>query len=416
MARLPDSEGSIYTVSELTSQIRYLVSGRFRDVAVEGEVSNFKVYPSGHLYFTLKDDGAMIRAVFFNYRLKGPVEEIGEGDVVLCEGRVDVYEKRGEYQLVVNAMAARLDQGLLYRRFLELKEKLFREGLFDPSHKKALPFLPGRIGIITSPAGAAVRDMLRIIFQKNEHMEVLIYPVKVQGEEAPFEIVEALTHFNASREVDVIILGRGGGSLEDLAPFNDEGVARAIFASRIPVVSAVGHEVDFTIADFVADVRAPTPTAAADTVVPAGQELTDILEGLKASLRQAVRSVVERSRLSLYESAMALKERKDFFTSYRMYVDELGSNLGHAMALLLRDRRQKAEGLAQRLRDLNPETILKRGYSITTRKETGEVIRSARVVSGGEPLAIRLHEGSLDAVVTGCSDDGPPARHPINQD
>ena len=223
---------------------------------MEGEVSNAKLYPSGHIYFTLKDDNAMMKAVVFNYYGKFPDKTLmKDGDTVTCEGKIDVYEKRGEYQLIVNNLTIKSDQGNLYLKFLALKEKLFKEGLFDEAKKKPLPVFPERIGIVTSSAGAAVRDILRIIYGKFENVAVEIYPVKVQGEEAPPEIVEGLAYFNKTKSVDVIIVGRGGGSLEDLAPFNEEIVARAIYASVIPVVSAVGHEIDFTIADFAADVQ-----------------------------------------------------------------------------------------------------------------------------------------------------------------
>ena len=224
-------EFSIYTVSEITSEIKRLVAGHFRDVIVQGEISNFKLYPSGHLYFTLKDDVAMLRGVFFNSLGRYNPEMIKDGVAVICQGRVDVYERRGEYQLIVSAIEAK-GLGLLQLKFQMLKEKLLKEGLFDTEKKKALPVLPRCIGIVTSPAGAAVRDMLKIISGKFENMSILIYPVRVQGEEAPYEIVEGIKYFNETRGVDVIIVGRGGGSLEDLAPFNEEAVARAIYSSR----------------------------------------------------------------------------------------------------------------------------------------------------------------------------------------
>jgi exodeoxyribonuclease VII large subunit len=396
------SLSAIYSVTELTALIKQIIGGRFRDVRVEGEVSNAKLYPSGHLYFTLKDDNAMIRAVAFGYASKYFGSALlKDGDMVVCEGRVDVYEKRGEYQLIVSDLAVRRDEGLLLKKFLELKEKLFKEGLFDAARKRPLPLVPGRIGIVTSPAGAAIRDMLRIISSKFENMTVAIYPAKVQGDEAALEIAEGIAHFNQTKEVDVIIIGRGGGSLEDLAPFNEEFLARTIAASQIPVVSAVGHEVDFTIADFVADVRAPTPTAAADLVVPRKQELLDIIATLATDLEQAMRTRLERARFSLYEGAMELKDRRDFIVSHRMYVDELSVRLIHNLDRFFRDRKARLEGLSQRIVDLNPENILKRGYSITTKKTTGVVVSDAAQVVGGEELDVRLHKGSLDVSVSG---------------
>lgn len=390
---VPD-EFSIYTVSELTSEIKHSLSARFRDILVEGEISNFKLYPSGHLYFTLKDNASMVRAVFFHYRNRYPEGSIGDGVAVICRGRIDVYERRGEYQLVVSAVEPR-GLGILQLKFQVLKEKLHKEGLFDQDRKKALPLLPRSVGIITSPVGAAVKDMLKIIAQKFANMSVTVFPVRVQGQDAAYEIVEGIEYFNKSRTVDVIIVGRGGGSLEDLAPFNEEMVARAIYASTIPIVSAVGHEIDFTIADFVADVRAPTPTAAADLVVPSKSELLDVMDGFRIRLEQAVKSVLERYRLALYQEVMELKERRDLFLSHRMYVDELLNNLFHTYSTYMTAKKAKVDALVQRLTDLNPEDILKRGYSITMKQSTGEVVVDASQVVRGEKLAVRLAQGEL---------------------
>jgi exodeoxyribonuclease VII large subunit len=391
-------EFSIYTVSGLTSEIKQLISSQFRDVLVEGEISNFKLYPSGHLYFTLKDNTSMIRGVFFNYRGRYPEGAIGDGVAVICRGRVDVYERRGEYQLIVSAIEPR-GLGILQLKFQMLKEKLLKEGLFDPEKKKPLPVLPRSIGIVTSPAGAAIRDILKIIFGKFENMSVLIYPVRVQGEEAAYEMVEGIEYFNKAKNVDVIIMGRGGGSLEDLAPFNEEVVARAIYASQIPVVSGVGHEIDFTIADFVADVRAPTPTAAADLVVRAKSEFLDVIEGMRSQLKQGMKTRMERCKLSLYQEVMELKERKEIFISHKMYLDELLNNLVHGFATYFTARKTQVEALAQRLIDLNPEDILKRGYSITMKKETGEIVISSTQVVRGDELAVRLSRGELGVTV-----------------
>jgi len=391
-------EFSIYTVSQLNSEIKQLIGGQFRDVLVEGEISNFKLYPSGHLYFTLKDDTSMVRGVFFNYQGRHFGDTIGDGVAVICRGRVDVYERRGEYQLIVSAIEPR-GLGALQMKFQILKERLLKEGLFDPEKKKPLPVLPRSIGIVTSPAGAAIRDMLKIIQGKFANMSVLIYPVRVQGEEAANEIVEGITYFNQNNCADVIIIGRGGGSLEDLAPFNEEIVARAIYASKIPVVSGVGHEIDFTIADFVADVRAPTPTAAADMVVRAKSEFIDIIKGVKSELEQNMRTRLERAKLALYQEVMELKEQKEIFVSHRMYLDELLNNLIHAFSTFFTGKKVQVGSLAQRLDDLNPEGILKRGYSITMKKKTGEVVVNAGQAEHGEELSVRLHQGELGVTV-----------------
>jgi exodeoxyribonuclease VII large subunit len=400
MAKSLGLQTEVYTVSELTSQIKLILSNRFREITVEGEVSNAKLYPSGHLYFTLKDETATIKGVVFNYRMRWTGEgTVKDGDRVVCDGRVDVYEKRGEYQLIASTIRPKGDQGILYRRFLELKERLYKEGIFDLERKKPLPLFPERIGIITSPAGAAVRDMLKVIFGKYENMSVLIYPVKVQGEEAPFEIVEAIEYFNQAGEADVIILGRGGGSLEDLAPFNEEIVARAICASKTPIVCGVGHEVDFTIADFAADLRAPTPTAAADMVVRSRSEWADLIALLRDGMVQGMKRRIERARNLLYQGVMELREMRDIFTSQRMYLDELLNNLIHGSATYLRDRRNRLENLKTRLADLHPHNILKRGYSITTRPVTGEVLVDAAQVEEGETLEVRLFHGALGVLV-----------------
>lgn len=388
----------IYTVSELTAQIKKSINSQFQDVLVEGEVSNMKLYPSGHLYFTLKDDFAMINAVVFNYYGKYPEDVMKDGIAVICKGRVDVYERRGQYQLLVDEIEVK-GLGLLQLKFQMLKEKLFKEGIFDVSRKKTIPLLPERIGIITSPMGAAIRDMLKIIFGKFENMSVTICPVKVQGDEACYEIVEAITHFNKTKDVDVIIIGRGGGSFEDLAPFNEEIVARAIYDSEVPIVSGIGHEIDFTIADFVADVRAPTPTAAADLVVKGKKELLDIIVNMKNALEQNIKGRLEKARFSLYQGAMELKERKDFIVTYRMYLDEILNNLIHGFTLYFRDKKGQIETLTQRIKDLSPDNILKRGYSITVKRDTKEVVVSTGQVVKGEDLLVKLHKGELGVSV-----------------
>jgi exodeoxyribonuclease VII large subunit len=388
----------IYTVSELSSRIRQTVNSQFRDVLVEGEISNFKLYPSGHLYFTLKDNLATIKAVVFNFSEKWTEETIRDGTAIICKGRVDVYEKRGEYRLLVDAIEVK-GLGLLQLKFQMLKEKLLKEGVFAAERKKPLPFLPERIGIVTSPAGAAVRDMLKVIFGKFDTMSVLIYPVKVQGDDACSEICEGIEYFNLTREVDVIIVGRGGGSIEDLAPFNEEMVARAIYESEIPVVSAVGHEVDFTIADFAADVRAPTPTAAADLVVKQKEELKTFLSDTEARLSREMNNLLERSRLLLYQGIMGLKEQKDFMVSSRMYVDEIANNLIHGFTSYFREKKTSIDSLAQRLADLNPHNILKRGYSIAVKETTGEVVTDPGQVVLHEKLLVTLHKGELEVEV-----------------
>nr|HPH54198.1 exodeoxyribonuclease VII large subunit [Bacteroidales bacterium] len=244
-----------------------------------------------------------------------------------------------------------------------------------------------------------IRDMLKIIYGKFDNMTVEIYPVKVQGDDACFEIVDGIDYFNKSNEVDIIILGRGGGSLEDLAPFNEEMVARAIYASKIPVITGVGHEIDFTIADFVADVRAPTPTAAADIAVRNKLEFLEMFENTKNVLRQSMKKKIEKSKLMLYENVMELKGKKDIFTSYRMYLDELLNNLLHGFSNYFKSQQTRLDNITQRLIDLNPEGILKRGYSITMKRGLGIIVTDASQVSPGEELSITLSSGRLEATV-----------------
>jgi exodeoxyribonuclease VII large subunit len=388
----------IYTVSELSARIRQSINSQFRDILVEGEISNFKPYPSGHAYFTLKDDLAVVKAVVFNCAGKFPEGALKDGTAIICKGRVDVYEKRGEYRLLVDALEVK-GIGLLQMKFQALKEKLLKEGLFAPERKRPLPFLPEKIGVVTSPSGAAVRDMLKIIFSKFENMGVIIYPVKVQGDDACFEIAEGIDYFNRTGEVDVIIAGRGGGSLEDLSPFNEEVVARAIYRSEIPVVSAVGHEIDFTIADFAADVRAPTPTAAADLVVKDKQDLVSLLSDIQAKLERGVKNKLEQSRFLLYQEVMELKERKDFIVNYRMYMDEITHNLIHGFSMYFSGKRTQVEALGQRLQDLNPDNILKRGYSIVSNEATGVVVTDAAQVAAEDKLLVKLQRGGLTVSV-----------------
>ena len=280
------STREILTVTELTRQVQDILEATFDQLWVEGEISNLRRPASGHLYFTLKDKDSQIRAVLFRPVARGLKFDLEDGMHIVCRARMNVYRPRGEYQLILDFAEPR-GVGALQIAFEQLKAKLQAEGLFEAVHKKPIPYLPSRIGVITSPSGAVIRDILNITKRRFPSVGILIAPVRVQGAEAPAEIVEALHHLNEMPGIDVIIVARGGGSLEDLMAFNSEAVARAIFASRIPVISAVGHEIDFTIADFVADLRAPTPSAAAELVVPMRAELTQQMRALTARLVNA---------------------------------------------------------------------------------------------------------------------------------
>jgi exodeoxyribonuclease VII large subunit len=437
---MPDAGRRVFTVSELTSAVKDTLEGRFGGVWVEGEISNLRVHTSGHVYFTLKDEEAQIRAVLFRSRVRRIRFEPADGLHVLAFGRLDVYAVRGEYQLVCEVLEPK-GLGALQLAFEQLKARLYDEGLFDAARKRPLPALPRRVGLVTSPTGAAVRDFLRIVTRRFAGLQVLVCPVRVQGETAAGEIAAALGTLNRLGNLDVIVLARGGGSLEDLWAFNEEAVARAIAASKIPVISAVGHETDVTIADFVADLRAPTPSAAAELVVREKTELVRQVATLGTRLGRAMRQRAGRlaDRLADFRRRRVLTDPGRPLRDWARRVDDLGTRLGGAMArkdarareLLDRaaralrpgllaapvrhqrrlvgqlggrlergareaaaGRRRAMEGMAARLDGLSPLACLARGYAIAA-LPSGEVLTRADRVEPGERVTVRLHEGSL---------------------
>lgn len=422
---------TVLTVSELSEQLRALVEERFPAVWVEGEISNFKVYGSGHAYFTLKDETAQLRVVLFRNRTRRIRFEPADGQHVLAFGSLEVYAQRGEYQLMVELLEPR-GLGALQLAFEQLKVRLSAEGLFDPARKRPLPRFPRKIGIVTSPSGAAVRDMLRIIGRRFAGLHIVIAPCRVQGDGAAAEIVQGIADLNRLGDVDVVIVGRGGGSLEDLWAFNEEVVARAIAGSRAPVISAVGHEVDFTIADFVADLRAPTPSAAAELVVREKQAIADGLDDLAERLYRAARRPLNdlarrvdsaRARLShgglvaerrtrhrLDVLAARLRAASPFarLATGRHRLERVHAELGGEMARRLVATRHRLVSAVGRLDSLSPLAVLGRGYSLT-RTADGHVLRDARHVRAGDPLEILLAEGSVDCRVerTRERDDRP---------
>ncbi len=439
----------IYTVSTLTREIRERLETHFALVWVSGEVSNLRQPLSGHYYFTLKDAGAQLRAVLFKGNHQHMRFKPQEGSQFLCRGRLTVYEPRGEYQLVVDYLEP-LGLGALAQAFEALKTRLQAEGLFAPELKKPLPFVPKRIALVTSPTGAAVRDFLRLLRQRYANLEVLVYPVKVQGLEAAPEIVRALEDLPAYPGVEVIVLARGGGSLEDLWPFNEEQVAWAIHRCPIPVVSAVGHEVDFTIADFVADVRAATPSAAVELVVPDKHELARHLDRLGGSLlrtfkqRQAVarrhlhlvsrrlpdmsRRLVDlrlkvddqgevlmrrtrrllkgqRQQLRLASSRLVLLSPRRALLPWRQRLEQAGQRLGQSFRRGQEDRRRHLEYCQSHLDKLNPLAILQRGYAVATLLPQEAVIRDAAQVPLGAEVRVRVARGRLDCEVRKVSSE-----------
>ena len=437
-------ERRIFTVSDLTARIRDLLAKNFTDVSVQGEISNCRPASSGHIYFTLKDERAQIRCVFFKQQQRGMKFRPEDGLKVSVRGSISVYEARGEYQIYVESLEP-LGRGALQLAFEQLKKKLEAEGLFDAARKKPLPMLPRRIGLITSPTGAAVRDVVRILTRRFPNVHLTLYPVRVQGEEAAGEIVEALAYFNRKRVADVILLVRGGGSIEDLWSFNEEKVARAIAASGIPVISGVGHEADFTITDFVADVRASTPSAAAELVVQTRREfdkhVADMRETLESLLRYRLlelsRGVHElagrwgfrrpqdllrqrRQRADELTSrlALGLRARLEFsrkrytkahlriasfdfrvkMAALRLRLEKRGHDLGVRAERLLRRKRERLQRLSLQLQERSPLQVLERGYAIAT-DAGGNVLRNAGQVAFGDAVTIQLHRGRLETEV-----------------
>jgi exodeoxyribonuclease VII large subunit len=436
----------ILTVSQLNDNIKFLLEETFAYLWVEGEVSNLRRPQSGHVYFTLKDDKSQIRAVSFRQygSAKKRVEfALEEGLHVLCYARLGVYQPRGEYQLIVESVEPR-GIGALQKAFEQLKAKLAAEGLFDERYKKAIPFLPQKIGVVTSPTGAVIRDILNITKRRFPSVNILIAPVRVQGSEAVAEIIQGLRNLQARGDVDVIIIARGGGSLEDLAPFNDEALAREIFRLSIPVVSAVGHETDFTICDFVADLRAPTPSAAAELVVPDAKQLALKVIGLQERLINAVSRLFDEQKERIIELQDRFKDPRRMLADLQMHLDDVAERLNCAWrrdkqtlcsrlehvhrqlqyaspvrqiserrSLLTNIRKDMTNNygryiaqLSERLHKdaavlgtLSPLNVLQRGYSITSFLTTGAIIREAAVLREKEMVNVKLAQGSFHAVV-----------------
>lgn len=389
------------TVSELTKRISLaLADPAFQSLAVEGEISNFVHHASGHMYFSLKDSSCRIKAVMFRSRNSRLGFLPKDGDTVIALGSVGVYEPNGEYQLYVDAMYPK-GIGDLHLAFEQLKAKLEQEGLFDQARKRPLPLLPRRVGVITSPSGAALRDVIRVLTRRYPGINILVFPALVQGEGAPESLRRALA-LAQTTDCDVLIIGRGGGSFEELSAFNDEQLARAIARSAIPVVSAVGHETDFTIADFAADLRAPTPSAAAELVVPRQEDLQRTVSSLSTRLLRALRRKVssERRFLTQLTSSSAL-QRADFrVNQLRQRLDDIFTSMTlhstHRLALC----RSQLGSFAGRLEALSPLKTLGRGYAICC-DEQGRVLRRADEVACGTAVNVTLHQGSLQCRVEG---------------
>ena len=386
----------IYTVSDLTTEIRTVLEDSFAGVWVEGELSNFRHHSSGHMYFTLKDQESQIRAVMFRQQNRQLKFRPQDGLAILMYGEISVYEPRGEYQIVGEYMEPR-GIGALQLAFEQLKERLQAEGLFDDSRKRPIPMLPGRIGVITSPTGAAIRDILQVLRRRFAGVDVLIYPVTVQGDQAAPEIVEAIRELNRRGGLDVLIVARGGGSIEDLWAFNEEVVARAIAASKIPVISAVGHQVDYTIADFVADLRAPTPSAAAELVVSKTDELAQRLDDLQARMSGAVRSRLDALivRVGGLERHLRLLNPMERIRMRRRHLTALWKDLTGWADRRLAVLNGELKAAAGKLDSLSPLAILSRGYSICLRVPGHEIVKESAELVVGDEVQVRLHRGRL---------------------
>ena len=399
-------EKQTFTVTELNNRIKGLLDldPLLADVCVRGELSNYKIYPSGHHYFTLKDSESSLRCVMFKSSASKLRFRPESGMGVTAFGRVSVYPRDGAYQLYCNALMPE-GTGDLQVAFEQLKAKLSAEGLFDPAHKKPLPQFPERIAIITSSAGAAVHDMIRILSHRWPMTKVLLLPVRVQGTEAPAEIAGAIRYANEFKVADLIITGRGGGSIEDLWAFNDERVARAIYASKIPVISAVGHEPDVTISDYVADRRASTPSNAAEIAVPDKNEMLDVLRGYDIRSAQAMTKLLDRlkERLSSLESKRVLSDPSVYIDNRRIELDHGRDRLISAQERVLSAKRQSYVRLAASLDAMSPLRVLSRGYSIASRPD-GEPVRSIKGLEAGEHISLRLVDGSADCLVESVSD------------
>ena len=429
----------ILTVSELTQQIRLQLESNFDSVWVEGEISNLRSPSSGHLYFTLKDENSQIKTVVFRSHIRFLKFEIKDGIQVISRGRVSVYEPRGDYQLIIDYIEPK-GVGALQLAYEQLKEKLKSEGLFDDSHKKPLPLFPGKIGLITSPSGAAVQDMINVILRRFPNIGILVFPVRVQGEGASSEIAHAIEELNKISGVDVMIVGRGGGSLEDLWAFNEEIVARAIYHSDIPVISAVGHEIDFTISDFAADLRAPTPSAAAELAVPNKSELIISLKHWLGRLENLVCQFLESNRnklgflekrlldprrriddlrlrvddifnrLSIYTSnllrrkAEQFERRKDALISrspkgrigeLKNLISQLNKEIDVHIKHYLGNQRHWFERSLEGLDRLSPLNVLRRGYSITRALPDYSVLKDVKGLKVGDRINVKLHQGQI---------------------
>ncbi len=395
------ADSNVITVSGLTKYIKSMLESdvRLQNFTVSGEISNMTIHRSGHLYFAIKDELAVINAVMFRSSAASLAFKPENGMKIIAKGRISVFEPAGRYQIVVSSIKAD-GVGDLYVAFEQLKIKLQREGLFDGSHKLAVPKIPSVIGVITSPTGAAVRDIINVLGRRFPFARVLLYPSLVQGEDAPRDLIRALLYFERTKCADVIIIGRGGGSIEDLWAFNDEQLARTIYNMTVPVISAVGHEIDFTICDFVADMRAPTPSAAAELAVP---HTTDMLQKF-SNVNKRIISILEHRLEFFYHKYESLKNSRiftacEFFTQrHQLLLDHAFERLFSAMSLKINKADAQFSTLAAKLDALSPLKIMSRGY-LLAENESGSVLKSIEDVNIGQDIYIRMCDGKAKCTV-----------------
>ena len=401
VAPAPRPARRVFTVSELTAEIRDAVESRFSgDVWVEGELSNCRTWNTGHMYFTLKDGEAQIKGLMFRMQLGYLRFKPEDGLHVIARGRLGVYEPKGEYQIVCDHLEPK-GRGALQLAFEQLKKKLQAEGLFAAARKRPLPALPRKIGLVTSLDGAALRDILKVLRRRHPNAHIVIRPTRVQGDGASDDIARALRAIAKVPGVEVVIVGRGGGSVEDLSTFNEEVLARAIVASPVPVISAVGHETDVTIADFVADLRAPTPSAAAEMVVAAKDEFCGRIDRLAARLTAAARAVHAR-RLRRYQSLRLRLEARDLrrrLAGMRTRLTSADGRLSGSATRITHQADARFRALAGRLENLSPLAVLARGYAVCWNAEKTAIVRSAASVAAGDTVRVTLHEGELECEV-----------------
>ncbi len=393
-------EKRIFTVTEITKYLKDLlaIDPLVNDIWISGEISNFHHHSSGHMYFTLKDESSAISAIMFkgyNSQLKFQLED---GLKVIAHGYISLYEPRGTYQFYIDSIEP-AGKGALYLAFEQLKEKLEKEGLFDPAHKKKIPLLPKKIGIVTSPTGAAIRDILSVIRRRFPNISLLIVPTLVQGEMASEQLVKGIEYLNRRGDIDLILLCRGGGSIEDLWPFNEENLARAIYNSTVPIISGVGHETDFTIADFVADLRAPTPSAAAELAIASRLELEKNIENSRERLLYAINNKIReyRKQLDGLIERRLFARPEELFSREIQQLDDLSRRLEWAMEKELKGRKEQFQILNGKLESLSPLKTLARGYSISSIQ--GKIIDSINEVEIGQEIHIRVKDGLIKSLV-----------------